>query len=130
MDLFAQWYNVKQKQRQDPDDLDDEDLNQSKTARECLQQMFADRLEHAPIEKFMSTATSAKDQKVVKQLTTWTTTMHQRFIQPGNTSVCFESSTPENLIEQYHPFTKEVANASFQGKPLVCSPWPLVKIVR
>ncbi|KAI4944142.1 hypothetical protein J4E91_008997 [Alternaria rosae] len=129
-DLFTQWYNVKQKQRQDADDLDDDDLDQIKTARDCLQLLFADRLEYGTIEKFLSTATSAKDQKVIKQLTIWTTKMHQDFIEPGQTSVCFESSTPENLIEMFHPFTKEVTNASFHGKPLTCSPWPFVKIVR
>ena len=129
-DLFTQWYNVKQKQRQDADDLDDKDLDQIKTARECLQILFADRLEYGTIEKFLSTATSAKDQKVIKQLTTWTTKMHQDFVKPGQTSIHFESSTPENLIEMYQPFTKEVTNASFQGKPLTCSPWPFVRINR
>ena len=128
--LFTQWYNVKQKQRQDADDLDDKDLDQIKTARECLQLLFADRLEYGTIEKFLSTATSAKDQKVIKQLTTWTTKMHQDFVKPGQTSIHFESSTPENLIEMYQPFTKEVTNASFQRKPLTCSPWPFVKINR
>jgi ABC-type nitrate/sulfonate/bicarbonate transport system substrate-binding protein len=129
-DLFTQWYNVKQKQRQDPDGLDDADLDQIKTARDCLQLLFANRLEYGTIENFLSTAASVKDQKVVKQLTTWTTKLHQEFIQPSETSIYFESSTPENLIEMYHPFTKDVTNASFQGKPLTCSPWPLVKIVR
>ncbi|KAI4618246.1 uncharacterized protein J4E87_007914 [Alternaria ethzedia] len=129
-DLFTQWYNAKQKQRQDADDLDDKDLDQIKTARDCLQLLFADRLEYGTMEKFLSTATSAKDQKVIKQLTTWTTKMHQDFVKPGQTSVCFESSTPENLIEMYQPFTKEVTNASFQGKPLTCSPWPFVRINR
>lgn len=129
-DLFTQWYNVKQKQRQDADDLDDKDLDQIKTARECLQILFADRLECGTIEKFLSTATSAKDQKVIKQLTTWTTKMHQYFVKPGQTSIHFESSTPENLIEMYQPFTKEVTNASFQEKPLTCSPWPFVRINR
>ncbi|KAF1833697.1 hypothetical protein BDW02DRAFT_598853 [Decorospora gaudefroyi] len=129
-DLFVQWYRANQKQRQDPDEMDDVDLNQMKTARDCLQQMFANHLDQAPIEKFMSTATSETDQKIITQLSTWTTGIHQRFVSIGETSVHFESSTPENLIEQYHPFTKDVANAIFRGNPMACSPWPLVKMVR
>jgi hypothetical protein len=129
-DLFTQWYAVKQKQRQNPDDIDDEDLNQMKTARDCLQQMFADRLGHESIETFMATATSAADAKVVNQLSKWTIDIHQKFVPEGETSVNFGSSTPEDLIEHYHPFTREVPNASFRGEPLRFTPWPLVKIVQ
>lgn len=129
-DLFNQWYEVKQKQRIDPDEIDDNDLNQIKTARDCLQQMFGNQLESGTIEQFMSAATSSNGQKLLRKLSTWTTNMHQLFLQEGENAVFFESSTPENLIEQYHPFTKEVANASFRGKPLTCSPWPLVRKVR
>jgi hypothetical protein len=128
--LFTQWVKVKQKQKQYPEETDDDNLNQMKTARDCLQQMFADRLHYDSIEKLMSTATSPTDQKILKQLSAWTTSMHQRFVSPGKTSIQFESSTPENLIEQYHPFTKEVVNASFQGRALTCSPGPPVNIVR
>lgn len=42
----------------------------------------------------------------------------------------FEASTPERLIEQYHPFTRAVPNASFRGAPLKFTPWPLVRLVR
>jgi hypothetical protein len=129
-DLFTQWFNVKQKQRQNPDDVDDEDLNQMSTARDCLKQLFADRLGSDGAETFMATATSASDPKVLKQLMIWTTDIHQKFVEEGETSVHFTSSTPEDLTEQYHPFTRECPNASFRGQPLNFTPWPLVKVVR
>lgn len=129
-DLFTQWFQVKQKQRQNPDDVDDNDLSHMSTARDCLKQLFANRLGGESAEAFMATATSAKDPKVIKQLITWTDNIHRMFIEEGETSVHFTSATPEDLIEQYHPFTRECPNASFRGKPLRFTPWPLVKIVR
>jgi hypothetical protein len=129
-DLFTQWFNVKQKQRQNPDDVDDEDLSHMSTARDCLKQLFSDRLGYESAEAFMGTATSAKDPKVLKQLMTWTTEIHRMFIEEGQTSVHFTSATPEDLTEQYHPFTRECPNASFRGRPLRFTPWPLVQIVR
>jgi hypothetical protein len=129
-DLFTQWFHVKQKQNETPDDVDDQDLNQMATSRDCLNQLFADRLEFNSAEAFMSTATSANDPKVLTQLMSWTTDIHRMFIEDGEQSVHFSSSTPEDLTEQYHPFTRECPNASYKDKPLRFSPWPLVKIVR
>jgi hypothetical protein len=129
-DLFTQWFTVKQKQRQNPDDVDDEDLSQLATARDCLRQLFADRLGFDSAETFMSTATSANDPKVLKQLMTWTRDIHSMFIEDGETSVHFTAATPEELTELYHPFTRECPNASFKDKPLRFTPWPLVQIVR
>ena len=129
-DLFKQWFNVKQKQLQDPDDVDDVELSQMATARDCLNQLFADRLGFDSVETFMSTAASAEDPKVIKQLMTWTTDIHRMFIEDGETSVHFTSSTPEELTEMYHPFTRECQNASFRDRPLRFTPWPLVQIVR
>lgn len=129
-DLFSQWFKVKQKQRQDPEDVDDADLSQMKTGRDCLQQMFADHLGLESAEKFMGSATSANDPKVLKQLMKWTTDIHQKFIPDGQTFVQFDASTPEKLIEQYHPFTREVPNAIFRGRPLRYTPWPLVRLIR
>ncbi|CAO2655631.1 Nn.00g044340.m01.CDS01 [Neocucurbitaria sp. VM-36] len=129
-DLFTQWFLVKQKQRQNSDDVDDDDLNRMKTARDCIQQMFAERLGFETAENFMGNATSPNDMTVLGQLLKWTTDIHQKFIQEGQMSVYFEASTPETLMEQYHPFTREVPNASFRGQPLRFTPWPLVRIVR
>lgn len=129
-DLFTQWYTVKQKQRQDPDDVDDNELSQMSTARDCLQELFADRLDFNSAEMFMGTATSSKDPKILGQLMKWTTEIHQRFIKKGKTSIIFEASTPEELTEQYHPFTRSVANASFGGQPLRFTPWPFVEVVQ
>ncbi|KAI8935499.1 hypothetical protein NX059_008069 [Plenodomus lindquistii] len=129
-DLFRQWFAVKQKQAQNADDVDDNDLSQMKTAQECLQQMFADRLGQDDIEGFMGTATSALDNKVLPQLLGWTADVRNMFVGEGETSVCFGSNTPENLIEQYHPFTRDVLHASFRGRPLGFTPWPLVRMVR
>jgi len=129
-DLFTQWYNAKQKQRKDPDDLDDEEVNRMTTAQECFRLLFANRLEQNNLEEFLSTATSARDQKIIKQLTVWTVAIHKEFVEPGKNFVYFESSTPENIKGMFHPFTANVANASFRGKPMTCSPWPFVKIVR
>ncbi|KAH3960319.1 hypothetical protein HBH52_237480 [Parastagonospora nodorum] len=129
-DLFKQWFTVKQKQSQNPDDVDDEELSQMATARDCLNQLFADRLGFDSVENFMSTAASVNDRKVVKQLMTWTTEIHRMFIEDGETSVHFTSSTPEELTEMYHPFTRECQNASFRDRPLRFTPWPLVQIVR
>jgi hypothetical protein len=129
-DLFTQWFYVKQKQRQDPDDVDDNDLSQMATARDCLKQLFADRPGFDGAETFMGTASSATDAKVLKQLMAWTSDIHNMFIEDGETSVHFTASTPEELTELYHPFTRECPSASFQGKPLRFTPWPLVKIVR
>ncbi|KAH7093109.1 hypothetical protein FB567DRAFT_609442 [Paraphoma chrysanthemicola] len=129
-DLFTQWYTVKEKQRQNSDDVDDEDLSKMSTARDCLNQLFADRLGFDSSETFMATATSAEDPKVLKQFMSWTDDIHRMFIEDGETSVHFSSSTPETLTEQYHPFTRECPNASFKGKPLRFTPWPLVQIVR
>lgn len=129
-DLFSQWYTVKQKQRQDPDEIDDNDLNQMSTARDCLKQLFADRLGSESAESFMETATSANDPKVLAKFLRWTDHIYQMFIDEGQSSVHFDASTPENLIEQYHPFTRECPNASFQNKPLNFTPWPLVRLVR
>ncbi|KAF3034625.1 hypothetical protein E8E12_006678 [Didymella heteroderae] len=128
--LFSQWYHVKAKQRENPDDVDDVELSQMSTARDCLQELFADRLEFGSAEMFMGTATSAKDPKVVNQLMNWTSEIHQQFIKDGETSVHFEASTPEELTEQYHPFTRSVPNASYDGKPLRFTPWPLVEVVQ
>jgi hypothetical protein len=129
-DLFSQWFRVKQKQLQDPESVDDTDLSQMKTARECLQQMFADRLGLESAEAFMSNAKSSKDSNVLNQLMKWTTDIHRQFIPDGQTFVQFDASTPERLIEQYHPFTREVSNASFRGQPLRFTPWPLVRLIR
>lgn len=129
-DLFSQWYTVKQKQRQTPEEVDDADLSQMKTARDCLQQMFADRLGLESAERFMGSATSPTDPKILRQLMKWTTDIHQRFVPDAQTFVQFDASTPERLIEQYHPFTREVPNASFQGQPLRFTPWPLVRLIR
>jgi hypothetical protein len=129
-DLFTQWFRVKQKQSENPDDVDDQDLSHMATARDCLKQLFADRLGFDSAESFMGTATSANDPKVIKQLMSWTTEIYRMFIEDGETSVHFTSATPEDLTEQYHPFTRECPNASFKGKPLRFTPWPLVKIVR
>ncbi|KAJ4381797.1 hypothetical protein N0V86_003162 [Didymella sp. IMI 355093] len=128
--LFTQWFNVKAKQRENPDELDDKELSEMSTARDCLQELFADRLEFGSAEMFMNTATSTKDSKVLSQLMRWTTEIYQQFIKEGETSVCFEASTPEELAEQYHPFTRSVPNASFDGKPLRFTPWPLVEVVQ
>jgi hypothetical protein len=92
--------------------------------------MFANRLGQDSIEAFMGTATSTTDEKVIKQLRRWTMDIHRQFIPEGETSVCFGSSTPEGLTEQYHPFTREVPNASFRNEPLRFTPWPLVRMVR
>ncbi|KAH7083176.1 hypothetical protein BKA63DRAFT_584450 [Paraphoma chrysanthemicola] len=129
-DLFTQWYTVKEKQRQNSDDVDDEDLSKMSTARDCLNQLFADRLGFGSSETFMATATSAEDPKVLKQFMSWTDDIHHMFIEDGETSVHFSSSTPETLTEQYHLFTRECPNASFRGKPLRFTPWPLVQIIR
>ncbi|KAJ4361430.1 hypothetical protein N0V95_001847 [Ascochyta clinopodiicola] len=129
-DLFSQWFHVKQKQRQDPDEIDDIELSQMSTARDCLQDLFADRLEFGSAEMFMGTATCVNDKKVLNQLLKWTTEIHQQFVKEGETSVHFEASTPETLTELYHPFTRPVPNASFEGKPLRFTPWPLVEIVK
>jgi hypothetical protein len=110
-DLFTQWFRVKQKQNENPDDVDDQDLSQMATARDCLKQLFADRLGFDSAESFMGTATSANDPKVIKQLMSWTTEIYRMFIEDGETSVHFTSATPEDLTEQYHPFTRECANA-------------------
>lgn len=130
VDLFTQWFRVKQKQRQAPDEVDDIELSQMSTARDCLQELFSDRLEYGTAEMFMGTATSADDKKVVGQLKKWTTEIHQQFVKDGDMSVSFEASTPEALMELYHPFTRQVPHASFEGKPLRFTPWPLVEIVR
>jgi hypothetical protein len=129
-DLFTRWFVVKQKQRQNPEDVDDQDLSQMATSRDCLKQLFADRLEFHSAETFMSTATSANDPKVLNQFMKWTTDIHRMFVADGEQSVHFSSSTPEDLTEQYHPFTRECPNASYHGKPLRFTPWPLVQIVR
>lgn len=129
-DLFSQWFRFKQKQRQDPEGVVDVDLGQMKTARDCLQQMFADRLGIQSAEKVMGSATSADNPKTVKKLIKWTTEIHQQFVPDGQTFVQFDASTPERLIEQYHPFTREVPNASFRGTPLRFTPWPLVRLIR
>ena len=42
----------------------------------------------------------------------------------------FEASTPEELPQQYHPFTRSVANANFRGQPLRFTPWPFVEVVQ
>jgi hypothetical protein len=110
--------------------VDDDDLNQMATARDCLKQLLADRPGFDSTEAFMGSATSAKDPKVLKQFMEWTTGIYHMFIEDGQTSVHFTSATPEDLTEQYHPFTRECPNASFNGKPLRFTPWPLVKIVR
>ncbi|KAF2130344.1 hypothetical protein P153DRAFT_375119 [Dothidotthia symphoricarpi CBS 119687] len=129
-DLFSQWFRVKQKQRQNPEDVDDEDTSQMSTARTCLNDMFADRLGFESAEAFMSTATSADDPKVLGQFLKWTTDIHQMFVQDGETSVTFEASTPATLVEQYHPFTRAISVANFKGKPMRFSPWPVVKVIR
>lgn len=129
-DLFTQWFKVKQKQRQNPDDVDDNELSQMSTARDCLQDLFADRLDSDSVETFMTTATSASDSKVLSQLLQWTTDIHQQFIQGGGSSVRFQASTPEALTELYHPFTRHVPNATYNGRPLRFTPWPFVEIVR
>lgn len=129
-DLFSQWFRVKQKQRHDPDDVDDNELSQMSTARDCLQELFADRLEFNSAEMFMGTAASVTDKKVLGQIQKWTREIHQRFVKDGETSVHFEASTPEALTEMYHPFTRQVANASFEGRPLNFTPWPLVEVVK
>jgi hypothetical protein len=121
---------VKQKQIENPDEVDDDDLSKMATSRDCLKQLFADRLGFDSAEAFMSTASSANDLKVLNQLMKWTTDIHRMFIADGEQSVHFSSSTPEDLTEQYHPFTRECPNASYQGKPLRFTPWPLVQIVR
>jgi len=129
-DLFRNWFTVKEKKEASPDDVDDEDLDKMNTARDCIQQMFADRLGQGDAESFMATATSADDVKVLNQLVVWTTDMRGTFLGESDTSVCFGSDGPEKLIEQYHPFTRESPHASFNGKPLKFTPWPLVRIVR
>lgn len=129
-DLFKQWVVVKQKQRQDPDEVEDNELSQMNTAQDCLQQMFVNRLGNVKIEEFMATATSPTDAKVLNQLLKWTTDIYQTFVEEGQLSVKFQSDTPEDLIEQFHPFTREVPNASFRGLPLKYTPWPLVKIIK
>ncbi|KAL6712302.1 hypothetical protein ACN47E_000179 [Coniothyrium glycines] len=129
-ELFAQWFMVRSKQRQDPDDVDDRELDQLNTAQDCLQQLFAHRLGHESVEHFMGTATSPTDAKVFNQLIKWTDAIHNTFVEEGQMSISFTSNTPEDLIEQYHPFTREVPNATFKNQPLRYSPWPLVKLVR
>jgi hypothetical protein len=121
---------VKQKQKQNPDDVDDNELSQMSTARDCLSELFAHRLEFGSAEMFMGTATSTTDKKVLGQILKWTTEIHQRFVKPGETSVHFKASTPEALTELYHPFTRQVANASYEGEPLRFTPWPLVEVVQ
>ena len=84
----------------------------------------------------MGTAKSTNDSSFLTKLMKWTTDLHQMFVKDGQTivsfkaSVSFEASTPEKLIEQYRPFTREVANASFRGRPLRSTPWPLVRIIK
>jgi hypothetical protein len=129
-DLFSDWFRAKQKQLKDSEDMDDTDLSRMKTARDCLQQMFADRLGLESAEAFMSSATSIKDPKILNQLMSWTTDMHRHFLPDGQTFVQFDASTPEKLTEYYHPFTREVANASFRGQPLRFTPWPFVRLIR
>jgi hypothetical protein len=128
-DLFTQWFVVKQKQRENPDDVDDQDLSQMATSRDCLDQLFADRPEFDSAEAFMSTATSANDPTVLKQLKSWTTDIHRMFTDGSEQSVHFSSSTPEDLAEKYHPFTRECPNASYKGEPFRFTPWPLVQKV-
>lgn len=67
-DLFGRWYRVKQKQQEDPDDLDDEELGQLSTAADCFQQMFVEHLGTENSESFMGSATSADDPKVLGKL--------------------------------------------------------------
>lgn len=100
------------------------------TARDCLQELFADHLESNSAEMYMGTAKSAQDPKIVSNLMKWTTEIHQRFIKEGGTSVHLEASTPEDLTEMYHPFTRQVANATYDGKPLRFTPWPFVEVVQ
>jgi len=129
-DLFTTWHTARQKQQNEADDLDDEDINGMSTAQECLEVLFANRPKDGTLEAYLSTASSAKDPNTLKQLTLWTNELHDEFLAEGKNFIYFESSTPEDIKGMFHPFTAKVANASFRGKPMTCSPWPFVKIVR
>lgn len=133
IDFAAQIFKANDKRKNRPDELDDMETEQANTALECLQKLFANHNEFADeisAEKFLSTARSAKDQKVLYKLHKWTSDILHKFVPEGKTSLTMTASNTKQLREKYVPFVKNHPNASFNGEPLTFTPWPLVQKVR
>ncbi|KAH9864393.1 hypothetical protein J1614_010327 [Plenodomus biglobosus] len=127
---FSHWVSIRRRQMRDEDDISDDDKAQKDAAFECLNDLFAYRVDPQPLDEFMFTVKSNGDQKALDQLLEWTRLVHEKFVEAGEMSVTFKSSTHQDMREQLRPFRGTASNAMFQGKRLPFSPWPFVEIIR
>ncbi|KAF2853205.1 hypothetical protein T440DRAFT_390747 [Plenodomus tracheiphilus IPT5] len=126
---FYHWVSIQRRQMRDEDDISDDDKAQKDAAFECLDCLFAHRVDPQGLDEFMFTAKSSGDD-ILDQLLDWTREIHEKFVEGGEMSVIFKSSTHHDMREQLRPFRGTAANATFQGKRLAFSPWPFVEIIR
>jgi hypothetical protein len=132
-DLFAQYVQHQQKIQQESDDIDDAEIENASTARECFLVLFAGHSEFADAdaaEEFLSTAKSPSDPVVLNKLIRWTKGILNTFVKDGNSTVTLGADTAAGLVEKFIPFTRKVPYGNFNGKPLTYSPWPFVRLIR
>ena len=132
---FKEWRNITQQMIDDETSVDDDDRARRDAALECLEQLFANRVES--LEAFMLTgnvkkegATRIESATILKQLLKWTVEIHEQFVSEGELFVPLTSSTHSDMRDQLRPFGMRAENSRFNGKSLPFSPWPFVEIIR
>jgi hypothetical protein len=130
MNWFKTWFNIKQRLIEDEDNVDDDDRARKDASLTCLAELFASRVAPEPLEDFMSSSKSSKNNTALNKLLQWTVDIHSQFVPDGELSVPFTSSTHNDMREQLRAFRTRATNARYQGKILPFNPWPFVEIVR
>jgi hypothetical protein len=127
---FQDWFNIRQMLEHEDDAVDDNDTARKDASFECLQDLFSHQKNSADLHEYLSSAKSEEDTTILKQLKDWTTDIRSQFIETGQDSLELTSNAHPDMREQLRPFRGRAQDATFKGKRLCFSPWPLVSIIR
>jgi hypothetical protein len=127
---FRDWFNISQMLKLEDETVDDHDTARKDASFECLRDLFSHRMSPIELEKFLSSAISDNDRKVLSTLKEWTSDIRIQFIETCVESLELMSTTHQDMREQLRPFRGRAQDATFKKKPLRFSPWPLISIIQ
>lgn len=127
---------VKYENDDDEDDDDDAGKGESKVEsfgdqRDALTAFMALFCEYEEFESmtnaqaFLKKAKTEDDEEIINTLTNWAQDVVSGCLE-GNSTLSFESSTPDELLWKLQPFTYQIGGLDGEG---MVAPWPLVSVI-
>ena len=133
---LEQWYRYEMEDRSHYSTEDLEEFqSQANTACDTFKALFANRAEFerdgsfdsAKLDKFLKSARSGHDDRILKLLRTWTAALLDNISGSAEKMVLYADTVAE-LASKTEPFMRTMEPSS--GEMACPSPWPLVKVVK